>query len=177
MDSTTFTNSSKDAQLLEYATTGLHGDLLQKLYGQEYVEDVSKSRDLIRDLISKSVESREQAVSLSKKWFGDNAVTVIQMFQQRLAEANKVPKRAKKRAEVVKIDSNKEKVLKVDAGESTVVELVDTKKKSKDEVPAPSSSASASANAKEEKVLPDLKKMKSAPVAKKRKAGESESEA
>ena len=172
MDSTTFQNSPKEVQLLEFATTGLHGDLLQKLYGQEYVNDVSKTRDVIRDLISKSVESREQAVSLSKKWFGDNAVTVINMFQQRLAEANKVPKRGKKVARVEKVLPEKDKIVKIEAGELNVVELVDESKK-KSSKPVEDTVVSS----KDEKVLPDSKKMKSAAPSKKRKAGESESEA
>jgi len=201
MDSTTFSTSSKEAQVLEYAISGLYGDLLAKQYGDDLVKDVTQARDAIRDLVAKSVESREQAVYLSKKWFGENALTVMTTFQQRLAEANKAPKKSKRSssssaaAAAAKKDS---KVVKLEAGESNVVEMVVDETKSKksktsekdkspltDPKPAtpPSSSSSSSSSSSAQEVPQeskvDMKKMKSsAGVGKKRKVGgDSESEA
>jgi hypothetical protein len=202
MDSATFTSSSKETQVLEYAITGMYADILAKQYGDDLVKDITQARDAIRDLVSKSVESREQAVYLSKKFFGENAVVLLNTFQQRLAEANKVPKKSKRssssnvakqtKSEKVLVDS---KVLKLEAGDSTVVEMVQDesvkKSKSKNEKDDKDKSLSdPSSPPKEEKdemddsktqkelVKPDLKKMKSSSVAKKRKiGGESETEA
>jgi hypothetical protein len=204
MDSATFTSSSKETQVLEYAITGMYADILAKQYGDDLVKDITQARDAIRDLVSKSVESREQAVYLSKKFFGENAIVIINTFQQRLAEANKVPKKSKRssssnvakqvKSEKVLVDS---KVLKLEAGDSTVVEMVQDesvtakKSKSKNEKDDKDKSISdPSSPPKEEKdemddsktqkelVKPDLKKMKSSSVAKKRKiGGESETEA
>lgn len=196
MDSTTFTSSSKETQVLEYAITGMYADILAKQYGDDLVKDVTQARDAIRDLVSKSVESREQAVYLSKKFFGENAVVVINTFQQRLAEANKVPKKSKRSSNSAKLVKSEKvlvesKVLKLEAGDSTVVEMVqDEVKKSKskisDKVENKEKSTVSDSPPKEEKeddlktqkelVKPELKKIK--PVAKKRKiGGESETEA
>lgn len=201
MDSAAFASSSKEEQVLEFAISGLYGDLLAKQYGDDLVKEVSQARDAIRDLIAKSVESREQAVHLSKRWFGDKALTVMTTFQQRLAEANKVPKKSKaKRApKAVKEAADDSKVVKLEAGESTVVELVTADSKVEAKVTTEESSktdANVKVDAKVKKSskapesplaavvavvapAPDAKKMKSAAVSgKKRKlGGESESEA
>jgi len=204
MDSTTFSTSSKEAQVLEYAISGLYGDLLAKQYGDDLVKDVTQARDAIRDLVAKSVESREQAVYLSKKFFGENALTVMTTFQQRLAEANKAPKKSKRSSSSAasasaakKNDKVDSKVVKLEAGESNVVEMVVDESKSKksktsekdkspltDPKPAtpPSSSSSSSSSSAQEvpqESKVDMKKMKpSAGVGKKRKVGgDSESEA
>ena len=131
MDSTTFSTSPKEAQVLEYAISGLYGDLLAKQYGDDLVKDVTQARDAIRDLVAKSVESREQAVYLSKKWFGENALTVMTTFQQRLAEANKVPKKSKRSSSSSAAAKKDSKVVKLEAGESNVVEMVADETKSK----------------------------------------------
>jgi hypothetical protein len=194
MDSTTFTSSSKETQVLEYAITGMYADILAKQYGDDLVKDVTQARDAIRDLVSKSVESREQAVYLSKKFFGENAVVVINTFQQRLAEANKVPKKSKRSSNSTKqVKSEKvlveSKVLKLEAGDSTVVEMVqDEVKKSKSKISdkiekndtvndsPPKEDKEDDLKTQKELVKPELKKIK--PVAKKRKiGGESETEA
>jgi hypothetical protein len=206
MDSATFTSSSKETQVLEYAITGMYADILTKQYGDDLVKDITQARDAIRDLVSKSVESREQAVYLSKKFFGENAVVVMNTFQQRLAEANKVPKKSKRssssskqvKSEKVLVES---KVLKLEAGDSTVVEMVQDEssiKKSKSKISDKvekddkdkSTVSDPSSPPKDEKdeidysktqkelVKPELKKMKSSSVAKKRKiGGEIETEA
>ena len=194
MDSTTFTSSSKETQVLEYAITGMYADILAKQYGDDLVKDVTQARDAIRDLVSKSVESREQAVYLSKKFFGENAVVVINTFQQRLAEANKVPKKSKRSSNSAKLVKSEKvlvesKVLKLEAGDSTVVEMVqDEVKKSKSKISdkvenketvsdsPPKEDKEDDLKTQKELVKPELKKIK--PVAKKRKiGGESETEA
>ena len=136
MDSETFSNSTKEVQVFEFAISGLYEDLLVKQYGESMVSDVTKTRDLILLLLAKSVENREQAVHLSKQCFGEKALEVMTTFQQRLAEANKAPKKKSTKSKKSSSSSNANagKVVKLEAGESNVVEMLsvdDGKKKPK----------------------------------------------
>jgi hypothetical protein len=191
MDSETFSNSTKEVQVFEFAISGLYEDLLVKQYGESMVSDVTKTRDLILLLLAKSVENREQAVHLSKQCFGEKALEVMTTFQQRLAEANKAPKKKSTKSKKSSSSSNANagKVVKLEAGESNVVEMLsvdDGKKKPKSASaasekspqtdPKPASPVPAAAAAAPEVVV-ESKKMKSSGVGKKRKVGDSESEA
>jgi len=197
MDSETFSNSSKEVQVCEFAISGLYEDLLVKQYGESMVSDVTKTRDLILLLLAKSVESREQAVHLSKQCFGEKALEVMTTFQQRLAEANKAPKKKSTKSKKssssssgAASSSSAGKVVKLEAGDSNVVEMLsvdDGKKKSKSAAaekekekspqtdPKPASPVPAAAAAPE--LVVESKKVKSSGVGKKRKVGDSESEA
>ena len=191
MDSETFSNSTKEVQVFEFAISGLYEDLLVKQYGESMVSDVTKTRDLILLLLAKSVENREQAVHLSKQCFGEKALEVMTTFQQRLAEANKAPKKKSTKSKKSSSSSNANagKVVKLEAGESNVVEMLsvdDGKKKPKSASaasekspqtdPKPAYPVPAAAAAAPEVVV-ESKKMKSSGVGKKRKVGDSESEA
>ena len=125
MDSSTFASATKDEQSLDYALNGLHGDAFVLAHGADFVKDISHVRDTVRDLLAKSVEARETAVSLSKKYFGDQALTLVTTFQQRLAEANKVPKKSKRASSSAKTTAKK--AVPVEDATSNVVELVLTK--------------------------------------------------
>jgi hypothetical protein len=209
MDSATFSSAPKDLQLSEFAISGLYEDLLVKQYGESMVSDVTKTRDLILVLLAKSVENREQAVHLSKQCFGEKALEVMTTFQQRLAEANKAPKKKSKSKKSSSSSSSSttaaaaaatgagKVVVKLEAGDSNVVEMlsVDDGAKKKSKSASASSANVTSSNEKSPQtdpkpaspvsavaVVPEVvaltsesKKTKSS--GKKRKVGDSESEA
>jgi len=209
MDSATFSSAPKDLQLSEFAISGLYEDLLVKQYGESMVSDVTKTRDLILVLLAKSVENREQAVHLSKQCFGEKALEVMTTFQQRLAEANKAPKKKSKSKKSSSSSSTTaaaaaatgagKVVVKLEAGDSNVVEMlsVDDGAKKKSKSASASSANVTSSNEKSPQtdpkpaspvsavaVVPEVvaltsesKKTKSSGVGKKRKVGDSESEA
>ena len=212
MDSATFSSAPKDAQLSEFAISGLYEDLLVKQYGESMVSDVTKTRDLILVLLAKSVENREQAVHLSKQCFGEKALEVMTTFQQRLAEANKAPKKKSKSKKSSSSSSSAtaaaaaaaaagagKVVVKLEAGDSNVVEMlsVDDGAKKKSKSASASSANVTSSNEKSPQtdpkpaspvsgvaVVPEVvaltsesKKTKSSGGGKKRKVGDSESEA
>ena len=188
MDSETFSNSSKEVQVCEFAISGLYEDLLVKQYGESMVSDVTKTRDLILLLLAKSVESREQAVHLSKQCFGEKALEVMTTFQQRLAEANKAPKKKSTKSKKSSSSSSgaassSGKVVKLEAGDSNVVEMLsvdDGMKKSKSAAAEKEKEKSPQTDPKPASPVPaadaapelESKRVKSSGVGKKRKVGE-----
>lgn len=96
----------KEKVSFDFAITGLEGNNVSERYGDNYLHEVESARSLILELLAKSVEAREQAAHVSRKYFGTDAADLISVFQQRLALADKKPKKTRRTVpKMKKVDS------------------------------------------------------------------------